>query len=287
MFSRSRILLAVALCSPVWAQSPPSSEELPSYLFLSGKVKVNIKKDRLPIRNFDGEYFHFAESQKSLSADASVRAWLQPVMVLSNYYADISGLSYRLGSERNDEDKNRPLRPAQDQPLFQETELDARTKAHIENALREFKGSRWIDTLDGRCEITSTRSVENAYAALVLSIDQVIPRVSQAIRRTAVNLVPVGNLAAGESRTLEFNTQFPLFEALSADLEIFLFDGSGKHIATNLSRGLEELTPEQVDELRALEMKNRSNPPTATKTVLPPQTTKPRLNPPSPQRPGR
>jgi hypothetical protein len=136
--------------------------------------------------------------------------------------------------------------------------LNSETREHVEKSLREWGSSKLIDTLQGASSIITNHNVTNAYAALVLKLDQDVKDQEEPQRHTVVRIIAVGDINARDPKSFKFRTSFPRLDASFGALEIFLFDGSGKYIATNLSRGLRELNPQQLKELRELEMKNRA-----------------------------
>lgn len=282
-FARSLSTL-IAFASIVTAQKPSAPAENNSYLFLAGKVSAQLKNDFVRVQSFDGKKFQLTGSEKTLRANKPLPATLQPVMVVSKFYASVDDLEYNF-SDTSGELKNLlAINAVEKQQMRYEAAVDvqnfrqglvttrppvtdaskaamalnAETREHVEKKLRGWGDSRLIDTLQGASKIVANRNVTNAYAALVLKLDQQVKNLNEPNRHTFVRIVGVGDLDAGAPKTFKFRTSFPRLEASFGELEIFLFDGSGKYVATNRSRGLRELNPQQLKELRELEMNNRA-----------------------------
>lgn len=274
----------IALASIVHAQNSPTRAGDTSYLFLAGKVSAQLKDTFVRVESFDGKRFHLTGSEKTLRANKPLPATLQPVMVVTKFHAYLDELEYSFSDTSSELSNLLAINAVEKQQMRYEASVDFQnfkqglvttrppvtdatraamtlneeTREHVEENLRRWGGSRLIDTMQGTCQITTNRDVAHAYAAMVLKLDQDVQDQEKPQRHTAVRIVGVGDITAGKAKPFKFRASFPRLEASYGDLEIFLFDGSGKYVATNLSRGLRELSPQQLSELRELEMKNRA-----------------------------
>ncbi len=284
MYSFRRLATLIALAPFVYAESSSSTTGDNSYLFLAGKVSAQLKDAYIRVQSFDGKKFHLIGSDKTLRANKPLLATLQPVMVVTKFYANVESLEFNFTDTSSElsnllainavEKQQMRFEAATDFQNFKQglvttrppvtdatkaaTAMRADTLEHVEENIRDWGGSRLIDTIQGACHIITNRDVAHAYAALVLKIDQMVKDQAEPQRQTIVRIVGVGDIAANDAKSFKFRTGFPRLEATFGEMEIFLFDGSGKYVATNLSRGLRELTPQQLVELRELEMKNRA-----------------------------
>jgi len=123
--------------------------------------------------------------------------------------------------------------------------------------LDELRGDGSIglrDTINGRCSIVSARQVDNAYGAIVLSFREAnAQKRLQGIRRSVVRIIPVGDIQPGVENRLKFTCSFPELQLRDTKLDVFVFDGNGQPVATNLSRAIKAITAEQLEKFRQLE----------------------------------
>lgn len=272
-------LLAMAVV--VDAADHKSSESGNSYMFMSGKISAQMNDTFLPVKAFDGKRFHVSGSDSTIRPAKDISCAMKPVMVISNLYADVNELEYNFDSNA---DRLRSMwalnEMESEQMRFQAgvefenmrggrpqgtterdvaaTALNDLTKDQVEEDIRKTGISNWVDNIRGKYSVVPNRSIENAYSALVLSFVLYGEDESKDIKRSIVRIVPVGDLQAGENKNLKFNCTFPELKISTGKLDIFLFDGKGKYVATNLSRGLKEITPEHLQRLRELEKQNKA-----------------------------
>jgi len=261
-------------------------EQSPAYyLFLSGKVSVQVKRDFFPIENFDGKRLQLTGSKKSLKPVGGLNCSMQPVMVISKYFAEIRDLDLNFDSqaeklrtmmainEMNAEqmrqqattefenavaamDGQRQLISAGDRSVEALGEL---TKDQTEKELLYSGLNKQVDSIYGRCTVVPETDLENAYAVAVLSFEGVgATETSAGQRATFVRIAPIGDLKTGVGESVKFDYSFPELKATTAKIDLFLFNGDSKHVATNLSRGLKPLTTEQFEELRNIEKKAKA-----------------------------
>lgn len=268
----------IALSSGAQDSEPP--EQRAFYLFMSGKVSAQAKKQFYPVESFDGKRLNLDGYKRALKPAKNLNCTLSPLMVISPYYTEIRDLEYSFDSaaekfrtmmiinEMNAEQMRfeagnefekavanlggRSSGPPLTQQDLDNMELDELTKEQKEAELLKSGLNKLIDSIYVRCTLVPDRSVDNAFAAAVIRIE-VMGDSDE--RVSFVRIAPVGDLEAGIGKPVKFECSFPELRAGDADIDLFLFDGDGKHIATNRSRGLKKLTAEELEEFRNLEKK--------------------------------
>ncbi|GEM_PF-724588 len=273
-------LAAIAIALPSQAQDSESPKERAFYLFMSGKVSAQAQNQFYPLESFDGKRLSLDGYKRSLKPAKNLNCTLSPLMVISPYYAEIRDLEYSFDSNAekfrtmmiinemsaeqmrfeagNEFEKavanlgGRSSGPPLTQQDMDNMELDELTKEQKEAELIKSGLNKLIDSIYVRCTLVPDRSVENAYAAAVIRIEAMGDNED---RVSFVRIAPIGDLAAGVGKPVKFECSFPELRAGDANIDLFLFDGDGKHIATNRSRGLKKLTAEELEEFRNLEKK--------------------------------
>ena len=255
------------------------------YLFLSGKVSAQIKRDFFPIESFDGKRLQLTGSKKSLKPVNRLNCSLQPVMVISKYFVEIRDLEFTFDSQAERlrtmmaiNEMNAEQMRQQATTEFENTvaAMDGRgqlvsegdrsvealgelTKDQTEKEFLYSGLHKQVDSLYGRCTVVPDTDLENAYTVAVLIFEGVgATNTSVGQQTTFVRIASIGNLQKGVGEPIKFDYSFPKLKATSAKIDIFLFNGEGKHVATNLSRGLRSLTTEEFEEFRSLEKKTKT-----------------------------
>ena len=269
----------------VSAQISDSEPSADYYLFLSGKVSAQIKRDFFPIESFGGKRLQLTGSKKSLKPVDGLNCSMQPVMVISKYFVEIRDLEFTFDSQAeklrtmmainemnaeqmrqqatNEFEKavaamngNRQLVSEGDRSVEALGEL---TKDQTEKELLYSGLHKQVDSLYGRCTIVPDTDLKNAYAVAVLIFEGVeATNTSAGQQATFVRIAPVGDLQAGVGEPIKFDYSFPELKATSAKIDLFLFNGDSKHVATNLSRGLKPLTTVEFEQLRDIEKKAKT-----------------------------
>ncbi len=265
------------------AQEPQSPEQKAFYLFMSGKVSAQTNKQFYPVESFDGKRLNLDGYNRALKPTKSLNCTLSPLMVISPFYTEIRDLEYSFDSNA---EKFRTMMVINEMsaeqmrfeagnefekavanlggqgdsvPFTQQDidniELDELTKEQKEAELLKSGLNKLIDSIYVRCTLVPDRSVENAFAAAVIRIEAMGDSDN---RVSFVRIAPIGTLEAGIGKPIKFDCSFPELRAGDADIDLFLFDGDGKHIATNHSRGLKKLTTEELEEFRNLDKKAKS-----------------------------
>ncbi len=272
----------------VSAQISDAEHSADYYLFMSGKVSAQVKRDFFPINSFDGKRLQLTGWKKPLKPVDGLNCSMQPVMVISKYFAEIRDLEFTFDSqaeklrtmmainEMNAEqmrqqattefenavaamDGNRQLVSEGDRSVEALGEL---TKEQTEKELLYSGLNKRVDSLYGRCTIVPDTDLENAYSVAVLSFEGVgATKTSAGQRSIFVRIAPIGDLKTGVGESVKFDYSFPELKATSAKIDLFLFNGDSKHVATNLSRGLKPLTTEEFEELRNIEKKAKTKKP--------------------------
>ncbi len=273
------------LTSSLDAQELHTDESPAYYLFMSGKVSVQIKKDFFPIENFDGKRLQLTGSKKSLKPVHGLNCSMKPVMVISKYFAEIRDL------ELNFDSRAEKLRTMMAINEMNAEQMRQQATTEFENAVAAMDGrgqlisegdrsvealgeltreqtekellysglNKRVDSIYGRCTIVPETDLENAYAVAVLSFEGVgATKTSAGQPATFVRIAPIGDLKTGVGELVKFDYSFPELKATSAKIDLFLFNGNSKHVATNLSRGLKPLTTEEFEELRNIEKKGQA-----------------------------
>lgn len=136
------------------------------------------------------------------------------------------------------------------------SELDDLTYNQRIDTINGIESAGVQDTITGRCTLVSARDIENAYVAVALSFKEAnAQKRQQGIRRSVVRLFPIGDVQANESKKVKFTGYFPERTISDGKLDMFFYDGNGDAIATNISRAIKEITPEQLEKFRELEKK--------------------------------
>ena len=270
----------------VEVKSDSSQEQ--HYVFLSGKISAQVKKEFLPVSSFDGSRLRFDGSSRTEKPTPRLTCSMIPVVAISNLYAEVSDLEFSFRSnaesmrtmwalnEMNAEQmrfeagtdfENRSAAGTTITPegatvvIADITEgdkaviaLDDLTSDQIDDRIRGEGLMGMADTIRGSCSIVTDRDIENSYGAIVLSFrEENAQKRMQGIRRSVVRVVPVGDIDSGISKSLKFSCNFPERQIADSKLDFFLFDGKGQHVATNLSRAIKEITTEQLEKFKELE----------------------------------
>ena len=252
-----------------------------SYVFMSGKVSLAEKDTFLPIKSFDGKRFHLEGHNKAIKPTRKLSASMRTTMVVSNKFADINEFEYGFDSlmdqletmhdinemeseqmrfQAGTEFTNSRLYFGRARPGMTEGDkavvvLNDLTQDQFDNAVGGPTNSRLVDTFRGRFLVTPKQSLENTYAALLLGLEVVNGEKEEReiVKGSMVRVIAVGDLEEGKRKTIKFGFDFPELNVSSAKVDILLFDGKNKHVATNLSPRLKALTAEQLQQLRETE----------------------------------
>ena len=271
-----------------------SSPEKPYYLFLSGKVSLQVKDEMLPISGFDGKRYQVGD--KSIRPSPKLGAGLKPILAVSTMYAEVSEFSFTLHSLESEIRALHSMNEIGAEDLQNQMGLDFESAAlatdrlaaaatgnttrlnQIQNQQKgiwenednqedlsynqtidqtaNLNALRFMDTVKGQCTFISEKNIENVYGALSISLQ--VAQKDGALKKTAlIRTFPVGDLTAGEALPVEFECQFPELKVAGAKADLFLFDSKGKHIATNMARGLKQVSKEELEALRAQSQKTQ------------------------------
>lgn len=270
-----------------------TAESGPHYVFLSGQISAAVSEDFYPIDTFDGDRLRLEGIKKRLRPAGNLPCQMKPIVAISNKYAEVSSFSYSFNSNRADmtelmainEMNSEQMRFEQGQNFEQATqngtffgngggvsleegggsqsfensaqsvdELDQLSYNQSIDDPDAFGANILQDTISLRFELQPRQSIENAYAAVVLSFkEQNAQKRLQGIRRSVVRVIPIGDIESGVARQMKSTCTFPEHNIADAKVDIFLFDGNGDHVATNIAKAIKEITPEQLEKFRELE----------------------------------
>ena len=217
---------------------------------------------------------------------------MKPVVAISNKYAEVSDLNYRFSSNKADMKELMALNEMNAEQIrfdqgqdFQSSQQSGTFFAQGGSAAVEVQELQPIDntaqgsgdldrlsydqslddpdnygvnilqdTISLRFGLQPRQAIENAYAAVVLSFqEQNAKKRMQGIRRSVVRVIAIGDVQAGKAREMKFTCTFPEHNINDAKVDVFLFDGNGDHVATNIAKAIKEITPEQLEKFRELE----------------------------------
>lgn len=282
--------LLVALAGPS-VDAQYTDDELPHFAFLSGEVRTEIKGAPRTIAGSKGKKMIFEESRDTAPFAAQLTYQFIPVVALSDDYVEISEISLGFNSIATNlrEAKLRSdMQAIQDAAQVQIANLESEANAMesggdsdgailksmeaeevsndvqqmveqglgmIDDGMLEKEGA--FDIFYANFDVLPHQDVENAYAALVMTYDEtdaVLKR--QGIRKSIVRTSHLGDLEADRPMKVRVSKTFVEQVVTGAEIEVYIFSGDGKPIATNKSTGLKQLTPEQLRKWRDLESKN-------------------------------
>jgi hypothetical protein len=248
------------------------------YVFLSGQISALIKDEYVRVESFDGKSLSFASKAKSAKPSNKQPCSMKPIVAISNKYAEVSDMEFSFRSLAATLRADRAMAEMQAEQMRFEAgqdfensdlgtsaavetsnntspeELDNLTYNQIIDVIDGIDSVGVQDTITGRCAITSAQHLENAFVAVVLSFEEAkAQKRLQGIRRSVVRLFPIGDIPANESKKVKFTGYFAERTIRDAKLDLFFYDGKGDAIATNISRAIKEITPEQLEKFRKLE----------------------------------
>ena len=290
IFFISALLLTLSIAQ---GQEGASASEKSHYLFLSGKVSVDVRGEMLPITGFDGKRFQAEE--KNIKPSPKLGAGLKPILAVSTMYAEVSDFSFNLHSVESEIRALHTMNEIGAEDLLNQMSLDFESAAlatdrlaaaatgntarlsQIQNQQKDLWDNeeaqedltynqtidqtanlnelRFMDTVKGQCTLRSEKDIENAYAALSISL-QIAQKNGDLKKSALIRTFPVGDLKAGKTQPVKFECQFPELKVAGAKVDLFLFDSKGKHVATNMARGLKKVSKEELEELRAQSSKS-------------------------------
>lgn len=280
-------LLLTSLSLALAQENAPASEKS-HYLFLSGKVSVDVKGEMVPITSFDGK--RYQAGGKNIKPSPKLGAGLKPILAVSTMFAEVSEFSFNLHSLESEIRALHSMNEVGAEDLQNQMGLDFEHAAlasdklsataagdsarlsEIQNQQRDLwnnedtqedlsynqnidqidnlNGLGFMDMIKGQCTFISTKNIENAYGALSISL-QVAQKDGSLKKAALIRTFPVGDLQEEKTHPVEFECQFPELKVAGAKVDLFLFDSKGKHVATNMARGLKKVSKEELEELRA------------------------------------
>lgn len=277
----------LALLLPL-AQAIADTSEKSYYLFLSGKVSAELRGELRPITGFDGKRYQLED--KTVKPSGKLAAGLTPILAVSTMYAEVAEFSFNLhsleseiralhtmneiGAEdlRNqmgldfeystlatdrlsaaatgDTSRLNEIQDQQKDLWDSEDTLEELTYNQTIDQTANLGGLRFMDTVKGQCTLLSEKDIPNVYGALSISL-QFVNKEGEINKSAIIRTFPIGDLEAGTPKPVKFESHFPELKVGGAKVDLFLFDGNGKHVATNMARGLKKVSKEELEALRA------------------------------------
>jgi len=132
-------------------------------------------------------------------------------------------------------------------------EIQSENSEFVRESLEDDAYSRGelSDLINVRFDLLPETDLKNVYCAMVVRYLQKDDSNSGKFAKVKmVRMKKIGNLDTGRPNKVRFS--YPLSEGFVNDkgIEIFLFSGDGKPLATNLSRNLRPLTVEELRKIR-------------------------------------
>ena len=136
--------------------------------------------------------------------------------------------------------------------INQMKEVQSETNEFVQESLENdaYGRGELSDIINVRFNLFPEKDVDNVYCAMVVRYLQRDPKnPSQFSRAKVARMKKIGNLDTGRPNKVRFS--YPLPEGFVNDrgIELFFFSGDGKPLATNQSRNLRPLTPEESREI--------------------------------------
>lgn len=131
----------------------------------------------------------------------------------------------------------------------------AETSEFVKESLEDdaYDRGELSDIINVKFSLLPEKDLENVYCAMLVRYLQRDGNNSGEFAKVqVVRMKKIGNLNTGRPNKVKFS--YPLPEGLVNDkgIELFLFSGDGKPLATNLSRNLRPLTKEEFERVQAL-----------------------------------
>lgn len=268
--SRFRILAIGAILASVFALGEESVEggDSDHYLFIGGSLSAAEGKSYFPIASVNKRhvYVEKGEKLKRLSNRVPVIIHLRPT--LSDRYVELGNFDFSFSSTLPALIEARAVSEAMRHQMGTELEIARMPKIEsrgprwrlnydeIENLNRDTKeyqqtlrdhaeyatdvAENRLDTVHLEFDVVPDRDYSEVYAAVAVSY--ALPRRGESQRGSQVFARYIGDLKAGQSELVKLRSNLVQFRALDARCEVFLFEGEGTPIATNLSRRLQKMT---------------------------------------------
>lgn len=289
------ILLGIvaAIAATNSSSAPPDGDELPHYAFISGELTTSFKNSVQTIAGSDGKKLLLEDTTLRLPFGKNVSFRFTPAVALSNEFAEVSEVSVafnsiaaskreanvaadnqaiqdganlevgRLESQASaaialgNEDAAIELQQKAQEIAFETSELISQTQAMIDEGW--FEKEDVFDLYFATFSIKPHQDIKDAFAALVMTYDETDPLLKrQEIKKSIVSMASLGDLMADTETPIKVSKSFVEQTVIGAEIEVFIFSGEGKPIATNRSSALKQLTPEQLKRWRELEAQNTS-----------------------------
>lgn len=264
-------ILALTLLTPLaFAQESthPSEKDSSYFSFLGAEILAKHKSQMLPII-FTNKKGVFLETPKGIKR----RSWsgdysAKPKFCISNRLIEIHHLKYNflyLKGSNQEESAYEAIRNKEREIAFKSATIDekgAYAAAQIEKLEKElqeyvdevesmilegqFDVEGHADSINLSMSLISPEDIKDVYCAVIVGYK----RINEKSPRFDVGIQKLGNLMQSIPEDTEFSVFIGEGDFSQPTVEILLYSGDGSAIATNLSRHLRHLTPEEKANLQ-------------------------------------
>ncbi len=274
-------ILAIAVTFFASAADRPVSES-GHYAFSSGDLVAAYKSGFLPVLSGDkkGVYIDTDRGIKRIRYSTECR--LFPKLVISDQVVTISDVKYGFDNLRQSQlEASAMTETMRNEAATERTillrgggiagappggpseeiqaEIDEMKEVQSENSefVKEslendaYGRGEFSDIINVKFNLFSETDLKNVYCAMVVRYLQRDRNISEKFSKAqVVRVKKIGNMDTGRPNKVRFS--YPLPEGFVNDkgIEIFLFSGEGKPLATNQSRNLQPLTTEELQKIR-------------------------------------
>ena len=272
--SRFHILSLGALFAFInaWGEESANEADLDQYFFIGGSLSAAEGKSYFPIASVTKRHLYVDKGSKLKRLSNRVPVIVQLKPALSDRYIELSAFDVSFSSSLPALIEARAVSEAMRHEMGTDLEIASLPKIEsrgprwrlnydqIENLNRdtqEFQDNlrdqvdyatdvaeNQMDTVHLEFELTPDRDYRDVYAAVAISY--AFPRRDEAQRGSQVFARFIGDLEGGKSELVKLRASLVQFRAFDTRSEVFLFDGEGTPIATNLSRRLQKMTAAEV-----------------------------------------
>lgn len=276
-------ILAVVVAFSVSAADSVVSES-GYYAFFSGDLVAAYKSGFLPVLSGDkkGVYIDTGLGIKRVRYSTECR--LLPKLVISDKVVTISDVKYGFDNLRQSQLEAGAMTEMMQNELATERtallrgggiagappggpseevqaeinemkEVQAKNSEFVKESLENDAYSRgaFSDLINVKFNLFSETDLENVYCAMAVRYLRRDRNNSEKLAKAQmVRIKKIGNLNTGRPNKVRFSYALPEGFANDNGIELFLFTGDGKPIATNLSRNLRPLTVAELKRIQAL-----------------------------------
>lgn len=265
---------AWALGALVWAVEPSQERASSGYWFIGGTLSAAEGKSYYPISSVTKRHLYIEKGAKEKRLSRSVPVILQLGPAISDSLIRITNLeaSYssslpalieaRAVSEMMRHEMGTDVEISTLPPIesrsgrrrlnYNEIETLKMESKEYQDSLRDHAdfgadaAENRVDTLHLEFGMTPDRDYRNVYAAFAVSFDMPGRNNGEILRGSEVMARHIGDLATGEIEVVKARASLTPLRRRNTQCEIFLFEGDGTPIATNLSRRVRKIAPDPL-----------------------------------------